>query len=268
MHYASLDDCERLADTIIDGYERVLGIEFGERPAVRVGDKQAYTEFILRTNPHYREDATPQELEMAANLFRGLGAGIYDDTTHTVLISDMVLTDPELYDPGQLEYTLAHELAHALQANIEHRHGVASRMPGFREAIGRNGAEAPYALQCEMFTDMAVMEGFGEYAAHTLFAAIGDEGQMQATARAFAEKKCEKYRTMADVFPSKVADIVAYRDAVGEGVPREELGPRTDTKENQYRIGYGYIAGEVARGRSVEDILAHPPQHPEDMLSE
>ena len=263
MHYASLDDCERLADTIIDGYERVLGIEFGERPAVRVGDKQAYTEFILRTSPHYREEASPKDLEMAVNMFRMLGAGIYDDTTHTVLISEFVLEEPELYGPGQLEYTMAHELAHALQANVLQRHDVTWRMPGFREA-----GTLSYSDECEMFTEMAVMEGFGEYAASTLFNAIGDEGQMQAAGRAFAENKCAKYATMADEFPGKIVDIVAYRDAVEAGTPAEELGPRTDTKENQYRIGYGYIAGEVARGRSVEDILAHPPQHPEDMLSE
>jgi len=259
--YASLDDCERLVDTLIDGYERVLGIEFGERPAVRVGDKEAYTEFLLRTSPHYREQASPKDLEMAANMFRMLGAGIYDDTTHTVLISDFVIKEPELYGPGQLEYTMAHEVAHALQANILQRHGVTWRMPGFREAEGMS-----YADECEMFTEMAVMEGFGEYASHTLFRAIGDEGPMQTAGLAFAGKKCAKYHDMVDRYPGMVDDIIAYRTAVGNGVPPEELGPRTDTKDNQYRIGYGFIAREVAGGKGLEDILAHPPLRPEDML--
>jgi len=236
VHYAGLDECEHLVDTIIDGYERVLGIEFGERPAVRVGDKAAYTEFLQRTSPHYREDASPKELEMAANMFRMLGAGIYDDTTHTVLISDFVLEEPELYGPGQLEYTMAHEVAHALQANVLQRHGTEWRMPGFREA-----GEMDYATECEMFTEMAVMEGFGEYAALTLFTAIGDEGPMEAAGLAFAEQKCAEYHEMAERFPGMVDDIIAYRTAVGNGVPKEELGPRTDTKVNQYRIGFGYI---------------------------
>jgi hypothetical protein len=89
---------------------------------------------------------------------------------------------------------------------------------------------------------------------------------LQATARDFAEQKCVGYRTMADDFPGVIADIVAYRGDVGAGVPQEELGPRQDTKNNQYRIGFGYIAREVAGGRSVEDVLAHPPLRPEDML--
>lgn len=274
MYEQELADIKEVADKIIDQYEEVFHIEYGDRPEFVIAGLDTIYEHVDRINEAYGLNPSPEEkAAIVQNMFYRIAA-FYDDLTHTVLIPKNTMENLDQSHKGALGFVIAHELGHGFQHNYGYAPPI-ERSQKIKEKMGSDAfSKDPYTMLSTLFLtfpEKAVSEGMADYMATNVYSSLEQPDQREQDVIEFAQKKLDERKLILDNYNILIDAVQKLEAEVINKTLNPEEFSKTAIYMNHnapYSIGFAFVDKSVNEGKSLVDLIANPPQSIEEMIIE
>lgn len=250
-----------LVDTYASAYENVYDISFGERPKVDVVNRDALKGYMLAEESTRlgRELTEDERVEVVQNSYMvfSRAEGMYEPTSHTVLLMDKESLEPQ---SPRFRNLVAHELAHTYQRNRgASANDVVARYDASREGLDENGR---IVQDYQLYPTFALLEGMADRMSEGMLEYLVGTGETSpedlqyftetvGKAHQLDREKAQKNHGVYGMIVGKAQDGIALTetDLIILGMSRKA----------EYGMGYWYTDSSFKDGRSPDDLLTDLP---------
>lgn len=242
------------SDQVIRMFEEFLGIKYGTKPGIIIGNTHEYKELLKQEYAESNRTEESIDKEVFSDTFFGGFRPTYLVKIHKIFFSYSDFANLKIHQDPRITFAFAHELAHGLARNL------GGDIPP-EDYSSRK--DIPLDELISQFIKGVISEGYADYVSMSSFKK--NKLKFPNVIKFIKEHENNLAKGLEEPENKKLYENLKKIESFDDSKKKKILYAIYD-KNLFYPLGYCYFDQQIPRGRPINDCLLNPPKSIEEMI--